>query len=55
MQFERRTEARLYVRLLRPDTTNNGGKARTVERSRGLEWSGEMASGEELGYAWPLG
>src|SRR6266511_515903 len=27
-------------------TTHAGGKARTVERSRRLQWSGEMAPGE---------
>jgi hypothetical protein len=30
-------------------TISNGGKARTVDRSRALWWSREMASGEVLG------
>ena len=32
----------------RHSTTRNGGKARTVERSRRHRWSGPMASGEAL-------
>jgi Reverse transcriptase (RNA-dependent DNA polymerase) len=34
--------------LLRLDTNSNGGKARTIERSCRLGWSGLMASGEAL-------
>jgi hypothetical protein len=36
-------------------TTHVGGKAQTVERSRGLGWRGEMASGEGSGDTRPLG
>jgi hypothetical protein len=36
-------------------TTQAGGKARTVERSRGLGWRGAMASGEGSGETRPLG
>jgi hypothetical protein len=39
----------------RHSTTGNSGKARTVEESSCLRWSGEMASGEGSGYARPLG
>jgi len=39
----------------RHSTTRAGGKARTVERSRGLGWRGEMASGEGPGDTGPLG
>jgi hypothetical protein len=36
-------------------TTHAGVKARKVEKSRGLGWRGERASGEGSGQTRPLG